>query len=105
MRRAIPIVRAGLTGAKADAFFFATPVAAGANFVFSIRLIASLAIPIVAITRLIPEKILIAGITMPGRYDGMRTFFAGGIHAFFRLCRFACGTIAVRTFRTVDVAL
>ena len=42
-----------LIGGKTDAFIFATPIAAGTNFVACITLFASLTVPVIAITRLI----------------------------------------------------
>ena len=101
MRRTIPVVRTGFIRCETNALFFATPVAAGANLVFRVRLFTRIAVPVVAITRLSGEEIFIAGITMPGFDNGtVRAVFIGGIHAFFCLCFFAFGAITVSIFGT-----
>ena len=100
MIRTIPVVRTGFIRCETDAFFFATPVAAGANLVFCINRLACVTVPVVAITRLSGEKIFIAGITMPGFDNGsVRTDFIRGIHAFFRRRRFAIGAVTVGVVR------
>ena len=100
MRRATPIVRTALIGSEADAFFFATPVAAGANFVARINRFAGIAIPVVAIAGLSGEIIPVAGFTVPIPRRDVRAGFICGIHAFFRLCFFAFGAITVSIFGT-----
>lgn len=100
MRRTTPIVRTALIGSETNAFFFATPVAAGANLVFCINRLAYVAVPVVAITGLSGETTLIAGIAMPGFDNGsVRTDFIRGIHAFLRRFRFAIGAVTIGVFR------
>ena len=100
MRRTIPVVRTNLTGCKTNAFVFATPVAAGANFVARINRFAGIAIPVVAIAGLSGEIISVADFAVPIPRRDVRTGFIRGIDAFFRLFRFAIGTIAVSIFGT-----
>lgn len=99
MRRTTPIVRTALIGSETNAFFFATPVAAGANLVFCINRLAYVAVPVVAITGLSGETTLIAGIAVPIRRHKMRTLFIRGIHAFLRRFRFAIGAVTIGVFR------